>query len=183
MQWIISSDPQVFIDASNMSARLQYIQSVTGSEVTDWAAARKSSILPKTFFYCISKDGLNGTFITAHIGEVLQICSLQEIATGDFVIANTCIWEKSLNKKILYHMMKTNRNIDLWFSKQSLSVEENYRLRQSTMLSKLGEFGFGTSLSERVLFSNRRKGFMKAVTLAFNKVSPVILPEDYGGIV
>ena len=50
------------------------------------------------------------------------------------------------------------------------------------MLSKLGEFGFGTSLSERVLFSNRHKGFMKAVTLAFNKVSPVILPEDYGGI-
>lgn len=37
MKWIISSDPQVFIDASNMSARLQYIHSVTGSEVTGWA--------------------------------------------------------------------------------------------------------------------------------------------------
>lgn len=182
MQWIISSDPRVFVDASNMSARLQYIHSVTGSEVTGWAAARKKSILSKTFFYCKSNDGLNGTFITAHIGEVQQLCSLQDIATGNFVIANTCIWEKSLNKQILYHMMKINRKIDLWFSKQSLSVEENYNLRQSTMLSKCGEFGFDTSLSERLLFSNRRKGFMKAVTLAFNKVSPVILPEDYGGI-
>lgn len=183
MQWIISSDPMVFIDASNMSARLQYIHSVTGSEVTEWAATRKNSILPRAFFYCMSNDGLNGTFITAHVGEVQQLCSLQKIATGDFVIANTCVWEKSLNKQILYHMMKINRKIDLWFSKQSLSVEENYRLRQSTMLSKLGEFGFDTSLSERMLFFNRHKGFMKAVTLAFNKVSPVILPEDYGGII
>lgn len=166
-----------------MSARLQYIHSVTGSEVTGWNAIRKSSILPKTFFYCMSNDGLNGTFITAHVGEVRQLCSLQEIATGDFVIANTCIWEKPLNKQILYRMMKINRKIDLWFSKQSLSVEENYILRQSAMLSKLGEFGFDNSLSERILFSNRRKGFMKAVKIAFNKVSSVILPEDYGGII
>lgn len=183
MQWIISSDPQVFIDNSNMSARLQYIHSVTGSKVTGWAATRKNSVLPKIFFYCTSNDGLNGTFITAHIGEVLQLCSLQEIAARDFVIANTCMWEKSINKQILYHMMKINRKIDLWFSKQSLAVEENYRLRQSTMLSKFGEFGFDTSLSERMLFSNRRKGFMKAVAIAFNKVSPVILPEDYGGMI
>lgn len=182
MRWIISSDSLVYVDAANMSARLQYIHSVTGAEVTGWAVARKSSIFPKSFYYCMSNDGLDGTFITAHIGEVRRLCSLQEIAAGNFVIANTCIWEKSLNKQILYHMMKINRKIDLWFSKQSLSVEENYRLRQSTMLSKLGEFGFDTSLSERILFSNRLKGFMKAVTLSFNKVSPVILPEDYGGI-
>ena len=68
-------------------------------------------------------------------------------------------------------------------SNNTLEVEENYNLRQSTLLSYVGEFGFNTSLSERLLFSNRRKGFMKAVFLAFNKVSPVILPEDYGGII
>ena len=80
-------------------------------------------------------------------------------------------------------MMNINKKAELWFSKQALEVEENYNLRQSTLLSYVGEFGFNTSLSERLLFSNRRKGFMKAVFLAFNKVSPVILPEDYGGII
>ena len=80
-------------------------------------------------------------------------------------------------------MMQINNKVELWLSKQALTVEENYNLRQSTLLSNVGEFGFNSSLSERLLFSNRRKGFMKAVPLAFNKVSPIILPEDYGGIV
>lgn len=80
-------------------------------------------------------------------------------------------------------MMRINKKAELWFSKQALAVEEDYNLRQSTLLSNVGEFGFDTSLSERLLFSNRHKGFMKAVSLAFNKVSPIILPEDYGGII
>ena len=93
---------------------------------------------------------------------------------SDFVIANTCIWEKSSNKQILYYMMNINKKAVLWFSKQTLSLEENYNLRQSTLLSNVGTFGFNTSLSERLLFSNRHKGFMKAVSFAFDKVSPII---------
>lgn len=166
-----------------MSARLQYIQSVTDAPVTDWMITRKNSAFPKPLFYCMTNDGLNGTFITAHIGEVQRLCSIQEIAMGNFVIANTCIWEKSSNKQILYCMMNMNRKAELWFSKQTLTMEADYKLRQSTLLSDVGEFGFNTSLSERLLFSNRHKGFMKAVSLAFNKVSPVILPEDYGSII
>lgn len=166
-----------------MSARLQYIHSVTNTAVTEWMPTQKSTFLPKPFFYCMTNDGLNGIFITAHIDEVRRLCSLQEIALSDFVIANTCIWKKSSNKHILYCMMQINNKVELWFSKQTLTVEENYNLRQSTLLNNVGEFGFNSSLSERLLFSNRRKGFMKAVSLAFNKVSPIILPEDYGGFV
>ena len=166
-----------------MSARLQYIHSVTNTTVTEWMPTQKSTVLPRPLFYCMTNDGLNGTFITAHIDEVRRLCSLQEIALSDFVIANTCIWKKSSNKQILYCMMQINNKVELWFSKQALTVEENYNLRQSTLLSNVGEFGFNSSLSERLLFSNRRKGFMNAVSLAFNKVSPIILPEDYGGIV
>ena len=183
MKWIVSSDPKVFVDAAHMQARLQYIHSVTDVSVTEWFTTQTSSALPRAFYYCITSDGLNGTFITAHIGEVQRLCSLREIAMGNFVIANTCIWEKTSNKKILYCMMQINKKAELWFSKQALAVEEDYNLRQSTLLSNVGEFGFDTSLSERLLFSNRHKGFMKAVSLAFNKVSPVILPEDYGGII
>lgn len=183
MRWIVSSDPKVFEDKANMHARLQYIHSVTGAAVTEWTITQKSTTLPNSFFYCLTNDGLNGTFITAHIDEVQRLCALQEIAMDDFVIANTCIWKKSLNKQILYCMMQINKKVELWFSKQALAVEDNYQLRQSTMLSSVGEFGFNTSLSERLLFSNRRKGFMEAVPFAFNKVSPVILPEDYAGII
>ena len=183
MKWIVSSDPQIFVNRAHMLARLQYIQAVTDAPVTAWMTTQKNRAFSKPLFYCVSNDELNGTFITAHIGEVQRLCSVQDIAMSDFVIANTCIWEKSSNKQILYCMMNINKKAELWFSKQALEVEENYNLRQSTLLSYVGEFGFNTSLSERLLFSNRRKGFMKAVFLAFNKVSPVILPEDYGGII
>ena len=133
MKWIVSSDPKVFVDAAQMQARLQYIHSVTDVLVTEWFTTQTSSALPRAFFYCITSDGLNGTFITAHIGEVQRLCSLREIAMGDFVIANTCIWEKTSNKKILYCMMQINKKAELWFSKQALAVEENYNLRQSTL--------------------------------------------------
>lgn len=183
MRWIVSSDPKIYVDRCHMSARLQYIHSVANTTATEWMITQKSTDFPKPFFYCMTNDRLNGTFITAHIDEVYRLCSLQEIAQSDFVIANTCIWKKSSNKQILYCMMQINKQIELWFSKQALTVEENYNLRQSTLLSNVGEFGFNSSLSERLLFSNRRKGFMNAVSVAFNKVSPIILPEDYGGIV
>ena len=163
MKWIVSSDPRIFVNRAHMSARLQYIQSVTDAPVTDWMITRKNSAFPKSLFCCMTNDELNGTFITAHIGEVQRLCSVHEIAMSDFVIANTCIWEKS--------------------SKQTLSLEENYNLRQSTLLSNVGTFGFNTSLSERLLFSNRHKGFMKAVSFAFDKVSPIILPQDYDSII
>ena len=181
MRWIVSSDSKIFVNRSHMSARLRYIQFVSGAEVTDWAVTRESITFPNPFFYCATNDGLNGIFITAHIGEVWRLCSLDEIAMCDFIIANTCIWERLLHKQVLYQMMKINRKAELWFSKQVLAMEKNYRLRQSTALNEIGEFGFNTSLSERILFLNRRKGFMKAVALAFSRVSPILLPEDYGG--
>ena len=183
MKWIVSSDPRIFVNRAHMLARLQYIQSVTNVPVTDWMITQKSSAFPRTLFCCMTNDELNGTFITAHIGEVRRLCSVQEIAMSDFVVANTCIWEKSLNKQILYCMMNINKKAALWFSKQTLDLEENYNLHQSTLLSNVGTFGFYTSLSERLLFSNRRKGFMKAISLAFDKVSPIILPQDYGDII
>lgn len=183
MKWIVSSDPRIFVNRTHMLERLQYIQSVTDAPVTDWMITRKNSAFPRELFFCMTNDELNGTFITAHIGEVQQLCSTQEIAMNDFVIANTCIWEKSSNKQILYRMMNINKKIMLWFSKQTLNLEENYNLRQSTLLSNVGTFGFNTSLSERLLFSNRHKGFMKAISIAFDKVSPIILPQDYGSII
>ena len=121
---------------------------------------------------------MNGTFITAHIGEVRLICSLYEVACGDFVIANSCIWEKSLDKQILRDMMKVNRSVELWFAKQEVAVEGGGMIRQCTTLNNFGQFGFHTTLSERQLFTKRRNGFMAAVREAYVKVSPVSLLGD-----
>ena len=133
------------------------------------------------FRSCESKDSLNGVFITAHIGDVIRLCKTKEIAMRDFVIANTCIWERYSERHTLDYMMKYNKNVKLWFAKQALSVEYKNILRQSVTLQNIGKFGFQTSVSERRLFANRRKGFIEAVNLSFDKVSPIILPKDLGG--
>ena len=177
MRWIVSKDKDIVVDDNQLKARLNYIRQVTGAEVTDWNVLSIKGY-NKKFWYCISDDGLNGTFITAHIGEVQCICSLYEVVSGDFVIANSCIWEKLRDKQILYSMMKLNRDVELWFAKQEVSVEKGHMIRQCTTLSNLGQFGFQTSLSERLLFAKRRNGFKSAVSEAFVKVSPVLLVED-----
>lgn len=177
MRWIVSTGKDIYVDSSQLQARLNYIRQVTNAEVTEWKILRIKGT-NKQFLYCISDDGLNGTFITAHIGEVRLICSLYEVASGDFVIANSCIWEKALDKQILRDMMKINRSVELWFAKQEVSVEGGSLLRQCTTLNNMGQFGFHTSLSERQLFTKRRNGFMTAVRGAYVKVSPVSLLGD-----
>ncbi len=177
MRWIVSTGKDIYVDNSQLQSRLNYIRQVTNAEVTAWKILRIKGT-DKRFLYCISDDGLNGTFITAHIGEVRLICSLYEVASGDFVIANSCIWEKSLDKQILRDMMKVNRSVELWFAKQEVLVEGGSMLRQCTTLNNMGRFGFHTSLSERQLFIKRRNGFMAAVRDAYVKVSPVSLLGD-----
>lgn len=178
MRWIISTGKDIVVDNSQLEARLNYIRNVTDVEITGWKVMQIKGYTPKKFLYCISNDGINGTFITAHIEEVEVICSLRKVASGDLVIANSCIWEKSLDKHILRDMMRFNRSVELWFAKQEVSVENGYMLRQCTTLNDLGRFGFHTSLSERQLFSKRHNGFMAAVHEAFVKVSPVSLLGD-----
>ncbi len=178
MRWIVSFDKDIVNDNSQLEARHRFIQRVTGAEVTNWKVMQIKGYGSKKFWYCISNDFINGTFITAHIGEVQMICTLREVANGDFVIANSCIWEKSLDKRILHNMMKINRTVELWFAKQEVSVESGHVLRQCTTLNSLGEFGFHTSLSERQLFIKRRNGFKNALSEAFVKVSVVSLSGD-----
>lgn len=177
MRWILSTGRDIVVDNSQLEARHNYIQLVTGAVLTDWNVLQIKGI-GKRFWYCISDDGLKGTFITAHIGEIQLVCSSHEIANGDFVVANSCIWEKSLDKHILRGMMAINRSVELWFAKQEVSVEGGYFLRQCTTLNNLGQFGFQTSLSERQLFAKRRNGFMAAVREAYVKVSPVSFMGD-----
>ena len=178
MRWIIGTGKDIAVDSNQVRARRDYIQRVTGVEVSAWSIIKVNGPVCKEYFCCTSNDGINGTFITAHIDDIYNLCSLTEICIGKFVVANTCIWERMLDKKILFRMMSVNREVKLFFAKQELSVDTNRTFRQTTTLYNIGLFGFQTSLSERELFMNRGKGLMAAIGVSFVRVSPVILLGD-----
>lgn len=175
MRWIIGNSKDITVDSTQVQARRDYIQRVTDAEVSAW---RLILVNRKEYLCCTSNDGIDGTFITAHIGDVYELCSLREIYTGSFVVANTCIWERMSHKMVLSIMRSFNRNIELWFAKQELSVDSDRNFRQTTTLDNIGQFGFQTSLSERKLFINRGKGLIEAIRVSFDWVSPVILLCD-----
>ncbi len=178
MRWIIGYGNDIAVDNGQVRARGDYIQRVTGVEVSTWRFIQVNGQTCKDFICCTSDDKIEGTFITAHIGDVYKLCSLREIYNGKFVVANTCIWEGMSHKKLLNAMRRFNQDIDLWFAKQELSLDSNGIFRQSNTLCNIGRFGFQTSLSERELFMNRGKGFMEALQMSFVRVSPVILLGD-----
>lgn len=177
MRWIISNGKDIAVDSNQIKARGEYIKRITGATVSDWGLIQANG---KGYLYCVSYDGIDGTFITAHIGDVYKICLLKEVCTGKFIVANTCIWEGMSHKILLRSIREVNPNIELWFAKQELSVDANRVFRQSTTLQNFGSFGFQTSLSERELFRNRGKGFVEAISVSFDQVSPIILLSDFG---
>ncbi len=176
MRWIVSCGTDIAVDNSQLQKRINYIQSVTNAEVSGWNPVQVKGQVK--YLCCTSNDGLDGTFITAHIGDVFEICSLREVCIGKFVVANTCIWERMSHKELLFRMMRVNQEVELFFAKQDLSVDRSHIFRQSTTLNNIGNFGFQTSLSERKLFANRSKGLMDAIHKSFVRVSPVILLGD-----
>lgn len=178
MKWIISTDKEIAVDRNQMEARREYIQQVTGAEVSAWDFLRVNEQICIEYLCCTSNDGIEGTFITAHIGDVYNLCSLREICLSKFVVANTCTLKRMLGKEILYRMMSINPEVELFFSKQELSLSSNGLFWQSTTLIDIGKFRFQTSKSERLLYRNRDKGLMKAIQMSFNRVSPIILLGD-----
>lgn len=178
MEWIVSTGKDIAVDTEQLLFRHSYIEDVSSAPVSAWNYIRINGTVSKDFLCCTSCDNVNGAFITAHIGQVALLCTLAEIYNGDLVVANTCIWERYLHKKILYSMMRHNRKIELWFAKQEVSLDGSRLFRKSTTIANLGEFGFQTSLSERSLFRQRALGLRGAIEASFDRVSPILLLND-----
>lgn len=178
MRWIISTGKDIAVDDNQVRARSKYIERVTGAKVSAWNFIQVNGQTSRKFRCCTSDDEVDGTFITAHIGDVFKLCSLREVCGGKLVIANTCIWEKPSHKNLLLNMMRFNQEVELWFAKQELSMDSRRIFRQTTTLINVGQFGFQTSLSERELFRNRGRGLIEAIRESFVRVSPVILLGD-----
>ncbi len=174
MKWILSAGEDIAVDTNQIQARTNYIRRVTGADVTDWQYIRINGAVDKRYLCCASDDAVDGTFITAHIGDVINLCNLRQVCESKIIIANTCIWTKMVDKNLLRRMHSTNPNVELYFAIQELSIDATRTFRQSTTLLNVGEFGFQTSLSERKLFRNRNKGFEEALKESFKKVSPII---------
>ena len=174
MDWILSRSSDVAVDNSQLQARRNFILDVTDANVTKWSQFR---IDERFFFVCVSDDNVNGTFLTAHIGDIKVLCLSEIVTDRKFVVANTCIWEGLLHKKLLSGMRRDGQEIELLFAKQELYVD-NRVLRQTTTAQKIGEFGFQTTLSERELFRNRKEGLEIAIHKSFERVSPIVLLGD-----
>ncbi|CCZ60023.1 hypothetical protein [Hungatella hathewayi] len=181
MKWIIGAGRDIIQNEEQLIARNRYIKKVMKAEVSPWKYIQIKGI-PHGFYVCISEEEIDGTFITAHIGDIIVLSSINSIADSEFVVANTCIWTQLADKEVLSKLMLINPDIKLWFAKQELSIEYGNQLRQTNLISDVGNFGFPTSRSERVLYANRKKKFKDALSEAFELISPVLLPKDYGGM-
>jgi len=170
VKWILGAGKEIVVDVSQLEARTKYIRSVTGTDVSNWQSIQ---LKDRQFLYCISNDVVDGVFITAHINDVYMLSTMHQVYENRIIIANTCIWEKFADKKLLCQFYRNNPNLELFFAKQDLSIDPMHIFRQTTTLLNIGRFGFQSSLSERELFMNRRKGFEEALRQSFERVSPI----------
>lgn len=171
MKWILGAGEEIVVGENQLKARTKYIHQVTEVAVSDWQIAQVNN---HRFLYCMSSDAIDGVFITAHIGDILLLSTVPHIYGSRIIVANTCIWEKSLHKKLLNNLYRVNSNLELYFAKQDGFIDPALVLRQTTTLLNVGNFGFQTSQSERELFMNRKKGFEEAVKQSFERVSPIL---------
>ena len=172
MKWILGANKEIVVDENQLKARSEYIRQVTEADVTDWQSVQVNK---RRFLCCVSNDMVDGVLITAHIGDVYMLSTLHHVYESRMIIANTCIWERLADKRLLYCLQQYNPNSDLFFAKQEIFIDPKRLFRQTTTLHNVGQFGFQTSLSERELFINRRKGFEEALKQSFERVSPILM--------
>jgi len=171
----LGAGKEIVVDVDQLKARTDYIRSVTGTDVSNWQSIQANG---RQFLYCISNDIVDGVFITAHIDDVYMLSTIHQVYENRIIIANTCIWGKLADRNLLYQLKRNNPNLELFFAKQELSIDPRQNLRQTTTLLNIGRFGFQSSLSERELFMNRKKGFEDALRQSFVRVSPILLTGE-----
>jgi hypothetical protein len=173
MTWIVGLGEGIEVGDSQLSARGEYIQKVTGSVVSEWSLIMVGNVRVQC---CVSQDNIRGVFITAHMDAVLNLCQMRQVYSHNLIAVNTCMWDKNSDNGLLLRMHRYNRDAELWFAKQIVTFESDMIFHMTNTIETVGTFGFQTSKSERELYIHRRKGFMEALELSFNRVSPLILP-------
>lgn len=166
MLWVI--EESLIGSYTERKARLEYIKEMTGDKRISW---EKFSLFPllKDYYYCITNEGVNGVFITAHmyLEEVKCLCNILNPKVRDFFAINACKIRDNVDKEIMTHLVKSNPEIHLFFAKQEYNTKSDCYMN---LISDVGSFGFQTSKSERITFLNRKKGILEAVEKGFDLV-------------
>ena len=70
-------------------------------------------------------------------------------------------------------MWKSTCRLHLYYAKQEVEITADRVLRKTNTIKDVGNFGFMTSISDRLMFMNRKKGFMDALKSSFERTSGV----------
>lgn len=147
------------------------IERITSAKVSPWSehSCKGSRFYSPSvsFFQCLSDKGEYGFIITAHINPEVQPI-LQHVLTSKkaLVVINSCIIKPTTRDVCLRIVRAKNPQSELYFARQELSDSSglvNY-------VDNVGTFGFGTTVSERELFQQRRIGLEKAIRTVYDKV-------------
>lgn len=167
MQWILIFGNGIEVSREELVLRRNFIGSVTGADVTPWQPViLNGRVCPTCAITCESNDDINGLLITGHVYDLRYFYPLIDRKKPEFVILNTCALFSELREVILTWLMRSVPNVSLYYAHQKRTLTGQY-----VNLSYEGNFGFQTSVSERKLFRNRKKGLREAITLAFDHIS------------
>lgn len=168
MIWIVSK--AVSNSDAELSQRLQYIKDITGVVPSKWIEEKCISygILQRSsqYYICRTKKGEYGVNITAHINEVEPILDSVLSFKRAIVIINSCMLSSDRGERIYRLVKSKNQLSELYFAKQ-----EKTKGSRINYVDKVGDFGFGTTKSERELFMNRSLGLIPAIRASFEKIT------------
>jgi hypothetical protein len=174
VQWYVVPGEDIITNEDHLQARRKFIRRTTNANVSEWKLLKVSGLRPIKVYHCISYDGVNGSFITAHIDDIRVLCYFPAVYKCKLVVTNTCILTELDHKRLLHSMMYHNCGVELYYTKQELWLNRNIMM-QTALLEEIGQFGFQTSLSERNMYLARGKGLMSAICASFERVSPILL--------
>lgn len=84
MKWIVSALGEIVLNIQELHSRSEYIKLVADVEPTEWELLYSSNGEHK-FYLCVTDDGINGVFVTGHIGDVMELCKSDQIADCEFM--------------------------------------------------------------------------------------------------
>lgn len=169
MLFVIGTSTEIIGTSDECMARLRFISDITGVVPTPWRIMTIAE--GKKFLICGTSDNVNGVYITAHNYEVVELCKTRLFIDKELLVANTCVYSEGFDTKLLQLLRKGGSRIELFFAKQELEVTEDRIIRNTNTLRDVGNYGFMTSKSDRLMFMNRKKGVREAIKLSFDKVS------------
>ena len=172
MIWIVSASKGIVDNYLEMNSRMRFIADVTGEKVSPWKPYVNNNRPRSPYCQIETNDGFDGVFITAHLREVCMLCRIPELCNHEFIIANTCIMQKNNAGNLLRYAKASNSDIRLYLAKQKLVIHPyEPSFLYVAFLDNFGQFGFRSTLSERLLFKNRGMGLHKAIDLSYNEIS------------